>query len=758
MILLALGCGASSIEIEVVGEDGSLLTQAVAVRPDGAIEADSRGRIGLRLDRPELWMVEAPGHLAEPVIVGPDDHRDRVEVRLLQSDGRHVLHFGGDVMFARRYEQPSSGRALIDPDDRDACARAVVSDLAPFFSAAELSMVNLESVVGELPDDGAYPAKRWLLQTHPESLAAIDELGVDVVALANNHQRDWLDEGVSSTAAALDARGIPWLGVGTDAAEATQTLVVDLDGMRVGVVAFTSVDGDFVNEFLPTSQDPRPAELDDEDAWKWEERTWGAEDVPEELRVAGDAWLAFIAVEEELEDVAEVWASVVAVYPELQDWVARRGHGGAAHWDPETAVDLVEGLADDTDLIVVQLHMGYQFSDAPSAGVRDAARDVLDAGADIVIGHHPHVLQGIEIDDGRLIAWSLGNLAFDQDFLSTWQSVVLRAIYSDSGELLDARVVPVLLDDYRPVPVAGEPARDLLREVLAAGLNPTTSSRGEDGRVRATPTSSTGEGIGLAFEHGTGRIVEPRATASSSLRVPRKGSVALPGDGLVGVTGSGVLVGRDLWSLGSFEDDEGDARDDLAGWSLSPSTSIVHSGDQARHVLEMRRESLNQSSVVATFDARVTMLEHRIWSGPDGEGLDGDATFSVRFIARGEGDRNEGLVNVTLQHFDDTNPTEDPWTLTLHEVSLPFSIGGFGWQEVVVDIPPELLLPVDGLAANSALVQFELPPPPFRTSLLQIDDVEFVEWRAARGDLGPYTRVRSADGSSHTANVEMMPW
>ena len=52
---------------------------------------------------------------------------------------------------------------------------ALVAELGPAFAAADLSIVNLETVVGTLTDEQAYPAKRWLLQAHPDSLAALDE-------------------------------------------------------------------------------------------------------------------------------------------------------------------------------------------------------------------------------------------------------------------------------------------------------------------------------------------------------------------------------------------------------------------------------------------------------------------------------------------------------------------------------------------------------------------------------------------------------
>src|SRR5205807_8093661 len=98
------------------------------------------------------------------------------------------------------------------------------------------------------------------------------------------------------------------------------------------------------------------------------------------------------------------------------DWVAGRGHGGPAAWDPRTSPARIRQLARRDELVVVQLHAGFQFQEASSDHVRRMARAAIDAGADIVIAHHPHVLQGLERYTGHLIAYSLGNFVLDQNF------------------------------------------------------------------------------------------------------------------------------------------------------------------------------------------------------------------------------------------------------------------------------------------------------------------------------------------------------
>ena len=210
--LLALaGCNTTfDRRVCVTDTNGAPLSTAEAVLASEIYRSDIAGIVNLRrLTRPALVVFSAPEYLARPVVVGPVEGPEScLQVALLSSAAktRRVIHFGGDVMMGRRYEEPDAGFPLVTPGDGGASARAVVADLARSYTLADLGVLNLETVVGTLPEELAYPKKRWLLQMHPESLSAIDQLGVQAVVLANNHQRDWLEEGVVSTMESLDER------------------------------------------------------------------------------------------------------------------------------------------------------------------------------------------------------------------------------------------------------------------------------------------------------------------------------------------------------------------------------------------------------------------------------------------------------------------------------------------------------------------------------------------------------------------------
>ena len=129
--------------------------------------------------------------------------------------------------------------------------------------------------------------------------------------------------------------------------------------------------------------------------------------------------------------------------------------------DLERARAIVREADDYADLVVVSMHIGAEGTDAQRVtgktetffgenrgNPRRFARAVVDVGADLVLGHGPHVLRAIEVYKGRAIAYSLGNfigygtLSHEGD---TQYSTIFRAELARDGELLEARLVPLSL-------------------------------------------------------------------------------------------------------------------------------------------------------------------------------------------------------------------------------------------------------------------------------------------------------------------------
>ncbi|MCE9581417.1 MAG: CapA family protein [Planctomycetes bacterium] len=660
-------------------------------------------------------------------------------------------------MLGRRFVTPSMpDTAVVTPGDGGASARAVVSSAAPLLRAANLTIVNLETVVGTLPDSASYPQKRFLIQSPPESVSALDEMGVDIVNLGNNHQRDWLDGGISSTLAAIDAAGISRVGAGLTETEARAPLMVSAGGVNVGLLSYCSITGDAVNDAYPLDADPVPPGLPPSEAWQYELRSWGFTGatvvIPVTSRRVGSAWQAIVVAEAGGPGAAEdaaLWASASAVYPELQDWIARRGHGGANLLAPSRFAPDVSALrVSGADIVVVSLHAAFQYIDTKSSGIELAAYAAIDAGADIVVCHHTHVLQGMEWYKGKLVCWSLGNCVFDQDLLATFRSGTLRTVFEGST-LIEARFYPATVLRYRPAPVSGEAGLGVLgliheRSDLDFHSTKPASAILNTARV-ANPSVAKArfvvEGHAARLLPGPGPSTSLTVTASSTeatdLAMPGLTRSRAPGGGALP---PGLLFGRDLFGFGSFEDD---AADGVASGGLHWNNTDANSDKgvvldtaawSGSHVLRLHRTSTNTARARMRPVARVTFADHKLWQDLGGgvvAALDPVPSRSMRFHAAASGVVNASVI-VDLYNFDDANPTEDPTSVFLKTVEIPFTTtSDDAWREILVDFSASDFAPSGGLAANMALFYVALYPPASGDTTLRIDDLQFVEWREA---------------------------
>jgi poly-gamma-glutamate capsule biosynthesis protein CapA/YwtB (metallophosphatase superfamily) len=740
------------------------------------VQADGHGKANLVLGRPTALRIGAPGFLDEIAILGWESDRKKFPVRLLRGlDGRRVvLHFGGDVMFGRRYLSPTEGAPLLEAGNEAQGAKAVVSDLAEVFRAADIGVVNLETVAGYLADSLAYPGKRFLLQSPPGALEALPFMGVHVVSLANNHVRDWLEPGLEDTLQAVDAAGLMRVGAGLTEEEATAPLVVEVGALRIGFLAFTSVNGSFVNNSYPDTDVVPPTDLSPKEAWLYENRLWGIElpdwTVPEALRRIGEAWRIFSSQEGNLtaQSIASAWSSLEEVYPELQDWVARRGHGGAAAFQTRASTQAISDLAAQSDIVVVQLHAGYQFSDVASSTLRRYARAAIEAGADIVIAHHPHVLQGFEWHQGKLIVHSLGNFIFDQDFLSTFDAGFVRAVFED-GALLEARFVPTSLVGYRPVPVVDLAARRCFSRLLEFS-NPNSTADRDPVTSAVRPFLEEQAEVqwpGLTIEWGTARMLQASTTLQSVIRIEGPSATKL-GDNMLWPARLGqeansdaeILIGRDILGWGSFETLlASDGADESAHWILDHNDEQIgkETAPRRRGYLRLLRNDRNKSNLVTRPVARMPLPKHRFYRRTDGQPaqpLDPEPTYSVILLARAQGDALPSL-RLDFYHFDDANPSEDPQSTSLGRWEIPIQGLTDEWTQVEIDVQ----LPSKGsIPVNMAMLYLALAPPSSGEAVLEVDDISFIEWRSAAAMpevWGAYTHARSAQSIS--VQVEAIP-
>ncbi len=152
-----------------------------------------------------------------------------------------------------------------------------------------------------------------------------------------------------------------------------------------------------------------------------------------------DPEAAFQAVVREVDGVRLAFLAFNAV---ADGWHDQGDDWTRADWDPERVVAAVNAACCQADAVIISVHWGYEYQTRVDPAQRDAALLLLRAGADLVIGHHPHVVQAFEIDDGRCVAYSLGNFVFDQGQGETGQGLALRAFFDRRG-LRAVQALPV---------------------------------------------------------------------------------------------------------------------------------------------------------------------------------------------------------------------------------------------------------------------------------------------------------------------------
>lgn len=184
----------------------------------------------------------------------------------------------------------------------------------------------------------------------------------------------------------------------------------------------------------------------------------------------------------------------------------------------------IEKIRAAADLVIVSFHWGAELMTTAKDYQIELGRASIDWGADLVLGHHPHVLQELEVYKGRLIAYSLGNFVFGSESNRTNTSMILLLTFQ--GNML-ARVEAVPIDvnnyrvKYRPRVLEGKAADDVIGSInaVSARFNTRLDVAGNRGVLVLPPASPAGSDAALA----TGEAVtapgpgnSPRTSSSIS--------------------------------------------------------------------------------------------------------------------------------------------------------------------------------------------------------------------------------------------------
>jgi poly-gamma-glutamate synthesis protein (capsule biosynthesis protein) len=214
-------------------------------------------------------------------------------------------------------------------------------------------------------------------------------------------------QGLLDTLEALRHEGLPWIGAGADRDSAQEPRFLEVGGLRVGFLGFTST--------FPES-----------------------------------AW-------------------------------ARKHRPGVAFSEFAGVAQAIRETRKKCDVLIVSFHGGTELAEEPNEVQRSFAKLAVDSGADLVLGHHPHVIQPMEIVGGKPVLHSLGNFLFVSPTPTTRPTVAARVSLSTRG-VEGIEFVPLDTNWGRPVP-----ADAAQREGLAKVLDRYGALSAEPARFRVAP-------------------------------------------------------------------------------------------------------------------------------------------------------------------------------------------------------------------------------------------------------------------------------
>lgn len=159
-------------------------------------------------------------------------------------------------------------------------------------------------------------------------------------------------------------------------------------------------------------------------------------------------------------------------YAKRGDYIASKCAPGAALYEAERVISDIVSLKSEVDHIVVSVHWGVEFSDYPLPIDVKISHRMIDAGASLILGHHPHTLQGFEEYAGGMIYYSLGNFIYDPMSERIQSDAALRQRYEtcivrvefNAESLVDSEIIPVKIDEtsLRPRILSGQEAQEVL--------------------------------------------------------------------------------------------------------------------------------------------------------------------------------------------------------------------------------------------------------------------------------------------------------
>ncbi|MBQ6538957.1 MAG: CapA family protein [Bacilli bacterium] len=306
------------------------------------------------------------------------------------------LSFVGDVSLADNW--------FIAPKyDSEGGIEGVLSkDILKEMRDTDLMVVNSEFTVSNR--GSALKGKLYTFRAKPERLKIYDEMGVDLVTLANNHVYDYGEDAFQDMLKAFDKYKIPRVGAGKNIDEAKKPYYFIINGYKIAIVNATRAE-----KYIMT---------------------------PGATKTQGGVFRCY---------------------------------------DPEPMINLIKELKKETDYVIPVIHFGREDSHELEDAQVSSAKAYIDAGASMVVGHHAHTLQGVEIYKDKPIIYNLGNFLFNDLKVDT---AIYKVILNDDGTM-EYYMIPALQENSSTKLLSGSEKQRVINDINSWSINAYLDKNGK---------------------------------------------------------------------------------------------------------------------------------------------------------------------------------------------------------------------------------------------------------------------------------------
>ncbi|MEA2104942.1 MAG: CapA family protein [Candidatus Cloacimonadota bacterium] len=527
-----------------------------------------------------------------------------------------TINFIGDIMLARHYEGaggiiPTQGvEAIFEPT------------LQYIGEAADITVANLECPLTTHWEH--HPTKTIYFKGSPDNVQGLTYAGIDVITLANNHIMDYMLPGMQETQAVLEENNIICSGAGANSYQGYLPAFYSKSGINFAFLASSDRTGQY-NNYQPY--------------------------LNAGFNKPGFAYMTPYYTRKQIEEVEDVADLVV------MEWHAGSEYSRMPGSNYDATLPFVEDCLEEEDY--------SPLVDIPHMWDMEIRHFAVDNGADLVICHHPHIIQGVELYNGKLIAHSLGNFVFDLSYPETFPTMILNAKVDETG-FYEYSLTPIYIDDYIPQRAEGGLGLHILDYITYRSKQLNTYLKVDRENVIAKvimdTSSMTIDEIDQSVELPLEEINGNWQTAPNPLEM--EGSIAYVNS----IQPFGVYefrLGREKVWFGNMED-EG-----CTLWNLNSSDeiycdSVAYAGERS---IQHRRIPSSGDNIITNFEKRIICRSdtaNYTLCGYIKTQNGADVTIQVRYYENRTGGYSLGEDNIGANVSGDT-----PWTFYHQELTLP---------------------------------------------------------------------------------------